>query len=111
VKINSVIVWLADNCGRLKQVRVGVSDVAPEASVIPASPINMAMCGTHDPPVPCSATLTVTCPPGGITGRYLIVQLEGSGNLLTICELTAYTSEFFILGHRIIQFEIIFWTR
>ena len=45
-------------------------------------------CGFHAGAVPDDTTVTINCVPGGVTGRYLVVQLNGN-NVLTLCEVTA----------------------
>ena len=45
-------------------------------------------CGFYSGAVPDNTTVTITCIPGGVTGRYLVVQLGGT-NFLTLCEVTA----------------------
>ena len=45
-------------------------------------------CGFYAGAVPDGTTVTINCPHGGVTGRYLLVQLDGT-NFLTLCEVTA----------------------
>ena len=57
--------------------------------------IAMTVCGfvprvDVEPTVGCGETLRVECPPGGVTGRHLIIQLEGQDHTLTMCEVEAY---------------------
>ena len=49
---------------------------------------NLKECGFYAGPVPNDATVRIDCPPGEVTGRYLVVQLS-TRNYLAICEVTA----------------------
>ena len=74
----------------LTGVGVGVGDVRPihQQEMTPAEH-NYRRCGPPTEPVGRGRTVTVMCPPGGVTGRYLIVQTLGREDILTLCEVEA----------------------
>ena len=69
---------------------VGVGDVRPndQQEMTPAE-LNYDRCGPPTDPVGGGETVTVICAPGGVTGRYLVVQTLGREDILTLCEVKA----------------------
>ena len=73
---------------RLSNFHVGVTDVVPrDQQHMTSSEFNLRRCGFYEGAVPNNATVRIECPPR-VTGRYLVVQLQGS-NVLSLCEVTA----------------------
>ena len=74
---------------RLANVIVGATDLNPsDRENMVLSELIFDRCGFHPGPIPNGATHRFNCPPGNVTGRYLVVQLNGT-NFLTLCEVTA----------------------
>ena len=73
---------------RLSNVRIGTTDVSPN-TMAPA-PTNIVICASQDPAVGAGVTQEFTC---GGQGRYLVVLLEGTGKILTLCEVEVYASK------------------
>ena len=72
----------------LKKVVVGVKDIAPTTTSNPTTS-DFTECGRIDGTVGSAETANVTCPPGGIIGRYLVVMLDDGAARLCACEITA----------------------
>ena len=53
-------------------------------------------CAFRAGPVSNHGTVELPCNNGGVTGRYLIVQRESDGGILSLCEVMAYESEFYV---------------
>jgi hypothetical protein len=75
--------WLAAD--RLSNVRIGMTDVSPTAT--PPTPSNIRICASKDPPVGDGATEVFPC---AGQGRYLVVLLEGTSKMLTLCEVEVF---------------------
>ena len=74
---------------RLANVHVGLTDVVPRNhQMMSLSAFKLRECGLYSGPVPIGTTVTIPCPDGGVHGRYLVVQLDGT-DYLTLCEVTA----------------------
>ena len=75
---------------RLTGVEVGVSDVEPrdQQEMTPAEHFSRS-CGQVTRPVGAGEKITVMCPPGGVIGRYLIIQTRDRIDYLTLCEVEA----------------------
>ena len=69
---------------------VGVSDFEPrdQQEMSPAE-LNARRCGQVTMAVSGGEMVTLTCPTGGVTGRYLIVQALGRYYCLILCEVEA----------------------
>ena len=76
---------------RLRKIHIGLSDVSPV--LVPPSLTNFAQCAYFDGIVGNGATQSFSCPGEGVTGRYLIVQVEHS-DVLTICEAEVQESKY-----------------
>ena len=72
---------------RLHDFNVGVTSLDP--TVAPPSPSTYSLCaafvGVAGP------TVNITCNTG-IVGRYVVIQIPGSGQMLTLCEVEVFTS-------------------
>ena len=76
--------------GRLTGVAVGVSDIEPrEKQEMTPTELKARRCSQITKPVGGGETVTLTCPPGGVTGLYLIVQILDRKDYLTLCEVEA----------------------
>ena len=74
--------------GRLENLLVGLSDTDP-ASVTPVLN-NYDVCTTYPGPAADGAVLSLDCTQtDGLTGRYVIIQLQGT-NYLTLCEVEVF---------------------
>ena len=74
----------------LTDVAVGLSDLEPrDQQEMTPSELNARRCGQVTTPVDRGETLTLTCPPGEGTGRYLIAQILGRADCLVFCEVEA----------------------
>ena len=84
-------------------VAAGVNDIEPrdQQAMTPAE-LNARNCGQVTTSVGKSETVTLTCPPGGVTGRYLIVQLLGRNDYLVLCEVEAGRALVFLLCYRLL---------
>ena len=88
----TVILWIFTGA-RLADVTVGATDLNPSVrGNMQISELRFDKCGFHPGPIPNGATYRFNCPPGTVTGRYLVVQLAGT-NYLTLCEVTATGGE------------------
>ena len=74
----------------LTHAAVGVSDLEPrdQKEMTPAE-LNARRCGQVNKEVDGGHTVTLTCPTGGVTGRYLIFQTLGREDHLSLCEVEA----------------------
>ena len=70
---------------RLHDIHVGVTSHHP-SSVSPAAD-NYALCGTHVAVVAPGKTATVFCVTANVVGRYVIIQIPGNDQLLTLCDV------------------------
>ena len=74
---------------RLANVIVGATALNPSGREnMVLSELRFDQCGFYSGAIPNGATHRFNCPPGTVTGRYLVVQLNGT-NFLTLCEVTA----------------------
>ena len=69
---------------------MGVGDVEPrdQQDVTPTE-LDARRCGQVTTSVGGGETVTLMCPQDGVTGRYLIVQIRGRHEYLTLCEVEA----------------------
>ena len=75
---------------RLTGVALGVSDLQPrDQQQMTPTELNARRCGQVTAAVEGGEKVTLTCPPGGVTGRYLIVQTLGRTDYLGLCEVEA----------------------
>ena len=76
----------------LKRVVIGLTHIAsvPSITANPASG-DFTECGRKNGIVGPAETIVITCPPGGIVGRHLVVMIDSSStsSILTVCEITA----------------------
>ena len=73
---------------RLANVHVGVTNVDPRVQQhMSPGEFSLTECYFYEGAVPNGATVRLECPPG-VTGRYLVVQLQDI-NFLILCEVTA----------------------
>ena len=78
------------NVPGLTDVAVGLSDLEPrDQQEMTPSDLNARRCGQVTTPVGGGKTLTLTCAPVGVTGRYLIAQTLGWSDSLSFCEVEA----------------------
>ena len=72
----------------MANVHVGVTNADPrDQQRMPRGEFDLTECYFYEGPVPNGATVRLECPPG-VTGRYLVVQLQDT-NFLILCEVTA----------------------
>ena len=76
------------SANRLSNVRIGTTDVSPTTTA--PTPTNFAICASQDPSVGAGVTQEFTC---GGQGRYLVVLLEGTDKILTLCEVEVFASK------------------
>ena len=76
---------------------MGITDVSP-AVAAPAL-TNYELCATFTGPVATGASQRLEC---DVTGRYLVVQLEGSNKRLTMCEVEVYERKSYIYRYNIV---------
>ena len=74
---------------RLINIYIGVTDVTPVplTEMLPEEH-QLTLCAFIEPPLDPSEVRRVECPPGGVTGRYLVIQTDTT-DPLTLCEVTA----------------------
>ena len=74
---------------RLINIYIGVTDVTPVplTEMLPEE-LQLTLCVFIEPPLDPSEVRRVECPPGGVTGRYLVIQLN-TNSALSLCEVTA----------------------
>ena len=74
---------------RLADFYVGATNTVPrDQQLMAPEEFNLKECKFYEGLVPDDATVRIDCPPGEVTGRYLVVQLS-EVNHLTLCEVTA----------------------
>ena len=74
----------------LTGVAVGVTDLQPrDQQAMTPTELNVRRCGQVTTAVTGGETVSLACPSGGVTGRYLIVQILGRAGYLVICEVEA----------------------
>ena len=74
----------------LTGVAIGVSDLQPQdQQAMAPSELNARKCGQVTTAVAGGESVTLVCPSGGVTGRYLIVQILGRVDFLVLCEVEA----------------------
>ena len=74
----------------LTGVVVGVTDFQPrDQQTMNPSELNVRRCGQVTTAVVGGETVTLACPSGGVTGRYLIAQILGRAGYLVLCEVKA----------------------
>ena len=69
---------------------MGLTDDSP-TTVVPA-PSNYDLCGAYSGTVGAGAKVTIDCDPN-IIGRYMVIQIPGSSETLTLCEVEAFGEE------------------
>ena len=71
-------------------MNAGVSDVEPQngQEMTPAT-LSARSCGQVTGPLNGGGTFTLMCPYGGQPGRYIVVQIVGRSDYLTLCEVEA----------------------
>ena len=80
--------------GRLRNVNIGVTDVTPVPMTwMSPEEFNLTQCAFIEPALALAEVRRVECPHGGVTGRYLVVQMHYSQPLL-LCEVTAERRKF-----------------
>ena len=81
--------------GSLRDVVIGVTDVENYSSYNESPTTNQfTECGRINGVVGSAETVVVTCPEGGVSGRYLVVMIDSSSPIiLTVCEITAVGCE------------------
>ena len=85
---------------RMAGLGVGMGEVKPnDQQEMTPTELNARRCGHVTTPVGAGETVTLTCPQGGVTGRYLIVQTLGRWDFLTICEVEAGKTTLNIVGY------------
>ena len=74
----------------LNNVVVGVMSIAPRPNVT-SNPTasNFTECGRISGTVGSAETANVTCLPGGVIGRHLVVMINDAAARLCACEITA----------------------
>ena len=74
---------------RLANVHAGATDVVPiDQQRMILAKYHLKECEMYAGVVTNGDTVRNDCPLGQVTGRYLVVQLDGQ-NYLTLCEVTA----------------------
>ena len=73
---------------RLHDFNIGLTDDHP-LSVAP-SPDNYQLCAQYNGTVDTGATIYMSCDHRCTMGRYLIVQIPGDMETLTLCEVEVY---------------------
>ena len=73
---------------RLHDFYVRVSMISPEEETPSAS--NSQLCGFQSEHPAASGTATITCDSPLPWGRYVSVQIEGSSEVLTLCEVEVF---------------------
>ena len=76
---------------------VSIGDFEPrDQQAMTPSDLSARRCGQVTTPVGGGETVTVMCPPQGVTGRYLVVQIRGRLDYLTLFEVeVAGKSEYY----------------
>ena len=92
--VDTIFSWWISTCvppaQRLTGLGVGVGDVRPnDLEEMTPTELNYRRCGPLTEHVGGGKNVTLLCPPGGVTGRYLIVQTLGRRDILTLCEVEA----------------------
>ena len=79
----------------LKYVVIGVTDTlsVPTVTENPTTK-QFIECGRIDRVVGSGETAVFTCPPGVVIGRHLVVMIDSSVGILTVCEITAEGCKF-----------------
>ena len=75
---------------RVADAHVGATDVVPrDGEHMTPSEFHLRECKFHEGPMLDGYTFRFDCPPDGVTGRYLVVQLQlHKKDRLTLCEVT-----------------------
>lgn len=67
---------------------IGVTDEPPSSQT--PSPVNYDLC--HHVVGGAQSVATITCNPV-VSGRYVVIQIAGSSEILTLCEVVVYGTE------------------
>ena len=73
-------------------VRIGTTDVSPEVEA--PTILNIKVCASQDSPVGEGVTQAFSC---GQIGRYLVVLLEKTPGILSLCEVGVFAEGIVIL--------------
>ena len=81
---------LVSSAERLRNIHIGLSDISPlvEAPAL----TNFKMCAYYEGPITDGGAERFRCNNRGVTGRYVIIQVE-TNEPLQICEVKVYTGE------------------
>ena len=79
---------------RLANITVTVSDQQWPITIDQLNSPQFTRCGRYHEVTPASATVTVSCLPSGILGRYVYIHSPNSDRKLTICETEIGSGEF-----------------
>ena len=78
---------------RLHDFNVGITNSFPIATT--PTPMNYQLCSHYTGQVDAGATETVTCnQSASLRGRYVVVQILGQNERLTLCEVKVYGGEY-----------------
>ena len=85
--------WHHVDSDRLENFTVTVSDQRWPVTIDQLNSPQFTRCGQYHGVPPSRATVTVTCNPEGILGRYLYIYSPNKEQILTICEAVIVGSE------------------
>ena len=83
---------------RLHDFNVGVTNTTPTVASPNPSPRNYDLCGVYSGAVCGGGSVTVVCPVG-TRGRYVLIQIPGSAEILTLCEVEVFEGSKFYYYH------------